>query len=520
MTISHSAQASLGTDLVNWLAAGPDSEIALPKEKDNELTQLCIAHRIPGRVLRQLIVRGQAEHYQDLYERLCVAQCEYIERQTRIEDASHRFLKDIGHIASEFVIVKGLSIFFATGDALRIHNSGDRDILIEDPSAALGLLARTDLSEFKQPVQHEEVNVLFEEYKFDFHHHFPVWRRDSDDLGELVLQEKDHFRHIENLQILEIEFSDIRDHAHERYRSPGCSIFYPRPAAAAFIQIVHFYRDLIRGSVISLRRRPRIRLQELFDIADLIDNFDFDRSYFLYLVEKYGALQQVQWCGSFLKTILQRDGLLRLIEQASLLDDPHAPTNLLVDAWNGFATAIQHSSYDLLFLPLGCPYISRHLPHNERAQIADQSYRFSFDQPGDVLHLHGDVRHFEVTVRVGTEIEITASMNFGVNSSAPLCGFVGIGLQYFHFNFDTEDPRYHYSASRGSRVIAAEAIHDGPHSYIHLKLSFDPAEQEDDGIHVIAAFGALHQNGRLDHGALVAALLPAEPEPTMEAQAA
>ncbi len=498
--------------LVSWLSSNEIPQKPLSRTFYELYQKIALEHRVIGRILDRLLAKGESGEAFPLYQELASQQCQIIGQQRQIEAAVLRLLSQMSEITKEFTIVKGLSIYYATQNPFLIYSSGDRDILIRYPSLALDLLHRPGIGDYKPPVQHEEVNILFEGcFYFDFHKHFPVWLR----VGSYHSVQTNwnlglEIKHQGNIIIKEIDYDDIRAHSLPQIISGEINIRYPRPAAAAFVQIVHFYRDLIRIFIPSLRRRPRVRLQELLDIRDLVSDRNFDVEYFKYLTEKYEARQQVHICASYIWAFFQDSVLLDVLAESPLFNYIDEPAELIADVWHGFTFSFTQSPAYLLFCPFVAPTIVSEIPSNTLQKYSPgEVYRLMLGDGQSIVHTHGNINNFSVELRIHEFVEIDASFSADAKTSAPLCSFVCIGLQYFHFNFGATEARHRYAISEGSELLQeSHTVNNGIH-HVKLCLSFDPHQQDNNEIRSLFCFGALRPNGYLDHGAMVSIRIPA-----------
>jgi hypothetical protein len=489
---------------VAWLTGQQTADAALQPEHDELYLEFSRKHRVAGRVVERLLQSARAEKHPRLFQLLSEDFCRDIAQQQGTRAAALAFFRSLGPLDRDFIVVKGAALFHATGNPFRIRRSNDTDMLVPDPTRLQSLVGHAGIEEYKVPVLHEEVNLLYAGFKYDVHRHFPVWRQHGSSVDVTALPAQGHIRHQSNVSISRLGYEEIRAESRVDARAQGIRLHHPGATLAAFLQVVHFHRDLIRLFVGWTYTRTRISLQELLDIRELVADPDFDSVLFRSLVEHHGAREQARACASYLLAIVGDGALLDVLRETPAFTHLDEPAAFRAELWHGFSFEFRLSPAHLLLEPFAAPQAAAQLLPNALKRGA--TGHFALDDDSSRLHLHGQVSAFELTIRESETLDIELLFAAPTEGEARLAAFVSWGLHSLHFNFEDPDVRRRQSLTRGAEVLSCAHEQDGMAHRVALKLRVPthPGGATGEPVAGILAAGLLHEGGGLEHGVLLA----------------
>lgn len=494
--------------MIDWIRTGRLRSNDGRPEYASAIEDCAVNHRVVGRLVQRMLEEQDACGEDQPIGSLARRQCAIQQQQVHIERVLEDLFSKIRPLASECVVIKGITLYLLTRNPFHIRDTGDRDLLLPNPKLSIALAQKLSLDEYKPPVQHEEINVIFKGESFDFHKHFPVWRQTGQAVETLAFSSRSRIEHTGNTVISTIGYDEIKRHSTPRTILGDFDVLVPGPTMAAFIQIVHLFRDFVRLSVISLQYRPRIRLQELLDISDMVNHPDFDGEAFRALLNTYGAWEQAQFCGSFILSCSGDPRLLQVAEVEPLFDRLDERRAFVLDAWHGFSFVFSREPWEFLLEDQMAPHIVGELGPNRVATFSEPN-TVGLDDDGAIIHTHGAVSVFSVTTSIGEEIRVNIEFAGEQMGAGALCAFICVGMQFFHIKVTTADIQNRVTASDGSDVIALSHEIRSDRHVVDFRLTYDPGQQLGNQIEMLVCIGMLRSDGILETGCLAALQGPA-----------
>jgi hypothetical protein len=493
---------------IRWVTTDTQTAEPPPVEHSELYATFAAKHRINGRTVARLLQCGLETTHEALFTLLARATCADIAYQQGARAAAIQFFQSVTDVATDYLILKGPTLFHASRNPFKIRRSGDVDLLIAQPQRALVLAERPGFKVFKVPVLHEEVNLLYKGQKYDFHKHFPIWRRTGVFTPPRARSNgfRHHTQHTANISIAEIGYEEIVANSDCNFQSGGIRVFHPRPTMAAFLQVVHLYRDIIRLFIGWTYFRSRILLQELLDLRDLTAHHDFEAARFRELIERYGAQEQARVCASFLGAVLDDGVLLEVLGQAPLFSGLEQPVAFQADIWHGFSFEFAISPAELLTAPFATPSAVRHVAHCYlNRESGDVAARFSLEDGQSPFHINGDVQQFELSVDGDEDVELSLSYSAPSTQQAALNAYVSWGASCIHLNFECVDARRRVSASRGLSVTGHTHERSGTTHRVTLRFRvLASGDYRRGALPVVVATGNLRDDGYLENGVMLA----------------
>ncbi len=205
----------------------------------------------------------------------------------------------------EYVIVKGLTSYFITGDVNNQRDSNDIDILCKNHHDLINLLLDLGYTKVeKKYSDHEIVSMLRNDVEFDIHSYIPLFRYHPG-INENVVSIKNtsrtwFFSEREENYSSKIDFNDIHPYVHNGINFPDISMH-------TLIICINAFRNYVNGSY---HPTSGIYLSDLFEIKSLVNHSDFNFVTLHKLIKKYSAEDAV----SFMSVLLQHIFNISLIE--------------------------------------------------------------------------------------------------------------------------------------------------------------------------------------------------------------
>ncbi|MBG0807918.1 hypothetical protein IY145_00510 [Methylosinus sp. H3A] len=441
----------------------------------------------------------QTELTDDLSDLFCKLSAEYthdIWHYQAKHVALRNFLAQLPAAGEGFILLKGTTVAHLADDLFFVGWSGDSDLILSDPDASLSIPRLiADAHEYKAPVQHEVINVQVNGNRFDFHKFFPVWTSVGASLGinEFLPGTSVHY-HSANVELWKIQYEQL--HAHRHLCTAECA--YLDVAMAAFIQITHLYRDLIRLFIPWLYHRTRIRLQELLYIHKLCSLPSFDKTAFIRLTNMFGAADQVHIVASYIFALTRDDHLLKIIDAHSIVPNIYSEHDYVAYVWYGFSFKFRVTLSDLLLGKLSATSMVRRIPCN--SILRAKEVRLS-SGAGDIIHLHGNITKVDVAICFSETTWFEISMYTSDALAAPVAAFISFGDHCFQVSFD--DAARHTTGTTHVMQKRLDVEEDGYRAAFELgySLASDSARLPETAV---VAIGELSAGHRLVRGALIA----------------
>lgn len=494
-------------ELVHWLSRRTDAN--LRAEHVDDYAALALKHRVVGRVIERALSSDDQRDHGRLLEKLQPEFLRIVLQYRNRQAAASSFFASLPAQVTELLVLKGTNLFQINRNPFLLRASDDTDVLLAEPVSAHTLFAIAGVEERKVPVSHEEVNLIYRGFKYDFHKHFPVWRDNQAAVDVETIGDAGITQHESSLEIRAMPFGALRRGALVGKERAVPRPLYPGPAAGAFVQIVHFYRDLIRLFVGWTYFRSRITVQEIQDIADFVKDEDFDSGAFRALVREYRAESQARLAGSYVQALLNDPGLLRVLGEEPLFLDPTTPTEFAANIWYGFAFKFRVPPLRLLSDPFAAPDAIRLLKPNRVSARSGAPTKIDLSTPGIRLHRNGSVAQFELDLRVTGTVRIGLSFEAGhleavATEPANFNAFVSWGTSCFHCDPENADTRRRTTLSESLELRELTHTHEGRHRHT-LQLEFRPLKMtEHDPVPLAIGLGLLQENGNLLSGILIA----------------
>ncbi|WP_028734596.1 hypothetical protein [Rhizobium leguminosarum] len=483
--------------LLQWVADGSGAVSEISDLHPSAITFL-EEQRLVGRALQRVLFDPQLHETPTAAELSKIFCRELLARQTQTEAAVATLA---AHSASlgEALLVKGPALYMNTLNPFHARRSGDVDILLEEPAKARYLARQEGLEEYKVPMPHEEINLLLEGRRYDFHKGFPIWRRSGKSLHQSEAgQERVYYS--SQVSIDYVAHDDLQAGAKVISNRNGMNVCIPDSAASAFIQIIHFYRDLVRLFVGWTFARYRISAQELLDIRDLIRSNTFSAERFRQLIDKYDIAEQAQICGSIMYAITGDRVLLDVTGSTLLFERDGGRASLELNLWYGFSLWFEVDLDALSVRPFSLetavPLIAANKIDDDRA------CSISLRDPTSKFHINGKVSEFDLKVSFQEDVSLEFVYSASDDDVTGLKGLFFIGEDAFQIDFEAPaDSRV--STRPGNRVLSFQTHRQGALYRGELKLS--TGEQRHTRASVAAfAMGKVTGEGSMQHGVFTA----------------
>lgn len=462
---------SAGEFLIEYLKKGIGNIHEILDERKELFELIALDHRIEGRIISKYHDSCTGDNLPILIENLFFMQMNNWKQYKVISNASEKLLKKISDFDTEFIALKGYNLFDISADPFSIRNMGDRDLIIRDTRHALTLFKKLGVEEYKEPAAHEELNLPFDDIWFDLHRFFPVWRLTGQAVNISDVLDSRNIIHNGNVEVSEVYYKDIKEYTKIRNIYGDATLSIPNAAMAAFIQITHFYRDVIRTNSVATRLRPRIRLQELYEIQDLTNSYDFNENVFLKLVYKYKIEDQTRIAGSFIYAITGDKTLLNILGVQSIIQSFDEKFTINVDLWHGFTFGVEVTLSELLFTKFTAPTLNLLLRRNDLNISTGEEVNLSLNDNRTIYHSNNEIIDWDFKIFIRDRLGyIDASITTNESVTYPLTAYIAIDDLYIQLNFGEEDIRRKHRVSEDINIINAE--HSKNNNIDNLKLTF------------------------------------------------
>lgn len=462
---------SVGNFLITYLRNGIGNIHEIQGKRKELVELIALDHRIEGRIISKYHASAKGDNFPSLIGDLVFLQINNWKQYKVISNSSEKLLSKISDFDTEFIALKGYNLFDISADPFSIRNMGDRDLIIRDTTHALTLFEKLGVEEYKEPAAHEELNLPFDDIWFDLHRFFPVWRLTGQAVNIIDVLDSRNIIHNGNVEVSEVYYKEIKEYTKIRNIYGAATLSIPNAAMAAFIQITHFYRDLIRTNSVATRLRPRIRLQELYEIEELVKSYDFNENVFLKLVHKYEIEDQTRLAGSFIYAITGDKTLLNILGVQSIIQSFHEKFTINVDLWHGFTFGVEVTLSELLFTKFTAPTLNLLLRRNDLNISTGKEVNLSLNDNTTIYHSNNDIIdwNFKILIK-DMQGYIEASFTTDESVTYPLTAYIAIDDLYIQLNFGEEDIRRKHRVSEDINIINAERKKNN--NIDNLKLTF------------------------------------------------
>jgi hypothetical protein len=260
-----------------------------------ELLNSCIRHRVVGMMADILNSSEWEVYYRLLYD--WQQQC--IKKFNNDFSAFCNFHADInqdGNDPVSFLMLKGNTLFFLTGEEKFIRQSADFDILIDNLTLLKKRLKEKGIDYHETPYDHEDGGLSYQGIDIDCHKYFPVWSIISQ--GGSISSENVICYSQEKNQKIYFTLPN-KDY----YTSLHKSIYVCSPTLAAIITLSHLYIDFAKLHSPFGSDRSRVRLHEIVEILSLLTTRSFDTHLFIEFIKTYSMEKQLNFLADLLSSL-------------------------------------------------------------------------------------------------------------------------------------------------------------------------------------------------------------------------
>lgn len=297
------------TSILKWVAGSND---LLPNDLDFDtatLLKLVSAHNLSGRFMKRMSENKATWITTELADGI---EGQYLE-------TSHQVARNIGAFGdlrcqlskgTRIILIKGISIYVLSGqkEAMR---AGDIDLLSDSPNHVAQTLLNMGYNQTRVPFMHELGEYTKGGTEFDIHEYFPVYGYTTEltksDLVPAhhmgIWEQSFHFHHSR------ITFGDLEKKAHWGQQSDTSSVLVPDPNLLAIILCAHAFMNYTNMWSISHREKAYVRLAEITDLFTLAAHSSFSPEQFLFYVDRYNAIDAVEWAASIAVSIFGKNPL-------------------------------------------------------------------------------------------------------------------------------------------------------------------------------------------------------------------
>lgn len=270
-------------------------EASLADYSPEELLNNCIRHRVVGMMADILNIPNWKAYYQPLndWQQQCI-------KKFKSDFSAFRNFSTIINQGDgddiSFLMLKGNTLFFLTGEDKFIRQSADFDILVDNLPMLKKTIKNKDITYHETPYDHEDGGLNFQGVDIDCHKYFPVWSiiaQDENEASKNIIyysQEKNQ----------KIYFTlPNKDYYTSLYRS----IYVCSPTLAAIIILSHLYIDFAKLHSPFGSDRSRVRLHEIVEILSLFKTRNFDTRLFIEFIKTYSMDKQLSFLADLLGSL-------------------------------------------------------------------------------------------------------------------------------------------------------------------------------------------------------------------------
>ncbi len=295
--------------ILKWIV---DSSRSLPSplEFDEDmLIDLVDVHNLSGRLMQRL--RGRSaprltpkfkENLSDLYA---------LTKRKSIQNVNAvRQIQDLLPLNTDVIIIKGVSTYVLVGQE-SIMRAGDIDVLSNNNSAVVDTLLNLDYQQTRAPFLHEVGEYTKDTIEVDVHDHFPVYSYTDLLLNANLTPSSNSgvWHQSYTMKQCAITYSDLRKHSYQGNKPDTMNITVADPNILAIIICAHAFMNYTNMWSISHREKAYVRLGEIGDLFELVNHPAFSAGIFLSLVERFEALDAVEWAANVTSVLFGKNPL-------------------------------------------------------------------------------------------------------------------------------------------------------------------------------------------------------------------
>lgn len=223
-----------------------------------------------------------------------VERCQYQEKAIlEIQSAFSKTKKPL--------FIKGISAAVLCDTVNYLRYSSDVDLFYDDIAALREKLFEMGFHEvIATPAPHEDSFFERDGVLIEVHRYYPVLMEPDYPSEGYKLRKQ---LHLPDIEIRKLKFKHLHEHSTIVHNSISNGIFMPNAPMTVFILAAHLYKDLFWQPY----KIPKIRLAELFELADLLKLPDFKFSELDDLAAHFKAGHILNFAFSIMNAVLYQD---------------------------------------------------------------------------------------------------------------------------------------------------------------------------------------------------------------------
>lgn len=260
------------------------------------------AHRLVGRTLDKLGRYNISFDDTDLVDELRKAEAAWkslLANQVAALQDLERLLPDR---AGPVIVLKGPSIYAATGDLRTQRHADDLDILPPDGHLVGEALLRAGYIKAPHKSLHEWLAAGKSDVEFDVHRYFPIWHYSQ----EITIGSGSSSGEI---NMTPLQYDLCRENSIYAKPNELGRITVPNLTMSALICCTNMFKDYTRLWSNFTRAALPFRLGDLAEMASIANRPEFDQALFLQLVDKLNARDAVNWTNAMIRAHGSSGGL-------------------------------------------------------------------------------------------------------------------------------------------------------------------------------------------------------------------
>ncbi|MBY5637702.1 nucleotidyltransferase family protein [Rhizobium leguminosarum] len=269
------------------------------------ILSVCQRHRIVGPYLKRLIVEQVRQT--ELEAILSADQRETVAKM--LEDLPRiQSVLSLAERYSAVALIKGNTTFYREGDLFSARKTRDVDLVFQSASAVAAMMQECGSEQRKlsgRLDQHEVASFEAEGLVIDAHRFCQVIVRVATPDGAIV-------------ETAGLSFEDL---AADLHTSVAGDFKILGPTMAALVTITHCYRDFVKYSSTTSRRKPAIRAGDLWDLKLAVNHPAFDIEKFGMLILAKGLGEQASLMAGLLKGFAGDSRLSAILGSFGILVD-------------------------------------------------------------------------------------------------------------------------------------------------------------------------------------------------------